>query len=183
MSKHKKSKHEAGGKKKLRKGRVEAVERIGEQFQLIEISAKACRDVKWQPGMKIKIDVGEGETRSYTPITIDAESGRIQILAYIHGDSPGSQWALAVVAGDKTHTSVPSSSLPFDDLRAPIAFFGDETSFGTAKNLQLHVGSAFPTYCVFVLLTIRSGPPAMFNFGSPVSLSCLVSPSFRALCI
>ena len=78
MPKHKKSKHEACGKKnrkKLRKGRIEAVEHIGGQFLLINILAKACRGANWQPGMKIKIDVGDGQTRSYTPIAIDAESG------------------------------------------------------------------------------------------------------------
>ena len=114
MSKQKKSKRQAGGKKnkkKLRKGRVEAVERIGGQFQLIDILAKACRGANWQPGMKIKIDVGDEQTRSYTPIAIDAESGRVRFLAYIHGDSPGSQWALGLATGDKAHTSGPSSSL------------------------------------------------------------------------
>jgi NADPH-dependent ferric siderophore reductase len=152
VSKHKKSKHEAGGKKnkkKLRKARVEAVERVGEQFQLIDILAKTCRDAKWQPGMKIKINVGDGEIRSYTPITIDAESGLVRILAYIHGDSPASRWSLTLAAGDKTRTSVPSSSLPLDSLRAPATFFGDETSFGSAKTLQVHLGSEFPVYCVF----------------------------------
>ena len=140
MSKHKKSKHdEAGGqknKKKLRSARIEAVESIGDHFRLIGLVAKGCRGTKWQPGAKLKIAISDRETRTYTPIAIDAKSGRVRILAYIHGRSPASQWALAIAAGDKTHTSAPSSSLALEDLNCPAVFFGDETSFGSAMTLQ-----------------------------------------------
>jgi ferric-chelate reductase (NADPH) len=153
MSKHKKHKPvENDGKqnkKKLRSARILAVERVGERYRLIDMLAKGCRALKWRPGMKIKIDTGDGETRTYTPIEIDGESGRLRILAYIHGDSPASQWALALAAGDKTWTAVPSSSLSFDSLRAPVIFFGDETSFGSAKALQIHIGSNCSTKYVF----------------------------------
>ena len=58
MSKSKKKKHEdAGGKKKkkMRPAQIAAIERIGDQFRLIDIVAKGCRGVKWQPGTKLKI--------------------------------------------------------------------------------------------------------------------------------
>jgi ferric-chelate reductase (NADPH) len=152
MSKNKKKKHEdAGGKKKkkMRSARIAAIERIGDQFRLIDIVAKGCRGVNWQPGTKLKIGIGDSETRTYTPIAIDAQSGRVRILAYIHGHSPASQWAAAVAVGDKTFTSAPASSLNLGELSSSVVFFGDETSFGSAKSLQFYLGADCPAYCVF----------------------------------
>jgi ferric-chelate reductase (NADPH) len=152
MSKSKKKKHgNAGGKKKkkMRPAQIAAIERIGDQFRLIDIVAKGCRGVTWQPGTKLKIGVGDNETRTYTPIAIDARSGRVRILAYIHGDSPASQWAAAVAVGDNTYTSAPGSSLNLHEFRSSAVFFGDETSFGSAKSLQFYLGADFPAYCVF----------------------------------
>jgi NADPH-dependent ferric siderophore reductase len=159
VSKHKKSKHDEAddkkNKKKLRAARIEAVESIGDQFRLIDLVAKGCRGMQWQPGGKLKVAIGDRETRTYTPIAIDAKSGRVRILAYIHGQSPASQWASAIAAGGITRTSAPSSSLAFEDLSSPAVFFGDETSFGSAKTLQLHLGSGFPAYCVFEVRQLK----------------------------
>src|SRR5689334_6745158 len=150
MSKHKKKKHkDASGKKKMLPAHVEAVEWIGERFRLVDILAEGCRGAKWQPGAKLKIDVGDGTTRTFTPIAIKAKSGRVRILAYIHGQSPASQWASAIAVGDSTYTSAPRSSLDLNELSSAVVFFGDETSFGAARTLQLHLGSDFSTCCVF----------------------------------
>jgi ferric-chelate reductase (NADPH) len=77
--------------KKLRSARIEEVESIGDGFRLIGLVAKGCRGLKWQPGGKLKIAIGDREARTYTPIAIDAKSGRVRILAYINGQSPASQ--------------------------------------------------------------------------------------------
>jgi ferric-chelate reductase (NADPH) len=152
MSKSKKKKHGDAGskkKKKMRPAQIAAIERIGDQFRLIDIVAKGCQGVKWQPGTKLKIGIGDSETRTYTPIAIDANSGRVRILAYIHGHSQASQWAAAVAVGDNTYTSAPGSSLNLDELSSSAVFFGDETSFGSAKSLQFYLGADSPAYCVF----------------------------------
>jgi hypothetical protein len=65
--------------------------------------------VKWQPGSKLKIGIGDSETRTYTPIAIDAHSGRVRILAYIHGDGLASQWAATVAVGDQSMLRLPES--------------------------------------------------------------------------
>jgi ferric-chelate reductase (NADPH) len=150
VSKHKKKKHkDASSKKKMLPAQVEAVEWIGERFRLVDILAEGCRGAKWQPGGKLKIDIGDEMTRTYTPIAINAKSGRVRILAYIHGQSPASKWASAIAVGDNTYTSAPRSSLDLKQLSSTVVFFGDETSFGAAKTLQLHLGSDFGACCVF----------------------------------
>jgi ferric-chelate reductase (NADPH) len=152
MSKHKKRKHhETGTKKKgeMLAAEVRGAEWVGDNFRLVDLLAKGCREEKWRPGAKLKVDVGDGTTRTFTPISMKAKSGRVRILVYIHGPSPASQWASTIRSGDKTYTSVPRSSLDVNDLRSPVVFFGDETSFGTAKTLQSHLGADFPVYCSF----------------------------------
>ncbi len=134
---------------------VEAVEWIGERFRLVDILAEGCRGAKWQPGAKLKIDIGDGTTRTYTPIAINAKSGRVRILAYIHGQSPASRWASAIAVGDVTYTSTPRSSLDLNELSSAVVFFGDETSFAAAKTLQLHLGSDFLAYCVFEIRQLQ----------------------------
>src|ERR1700688_1647352 len=106
MSKSKKKQHrDAGSKKKkqMRPAQIAAIERIGDRFRLIDIVAEGCRGVKWQPGTKLKIGIGDSETRTYTPIALEAHTGRVRILAYIHGHSLASQWATAVAVGDNTY--------------------------------------------------------------------------------
>jgi hypothetical protein len=74
VSKHKKKKHkDARSKKKMLPAQVEAVEWIGERFRLIDILAEGCRGAKWQPVAKLKIDIGDGMTRTFTPIAINAK--------------------------------------------------------------------------------------------------------------
>jgi NADPH-dependent ferric siderophore reductase len=151
MPKHKKNKDEApnGRKKKMLPAQIDAAEWVGERFRLIDILAKGCRGVKWWPGAKLKIDIGDSMTRTYTPITIKAKSGRVRILAYLHGRSPASRWVSALARGDTIYTSTPRSSLDLNELSSSVVFFGDETSFGTAKTLQSHLGSHYLAYYVF----------------------------------
>jgi ferric-chelate reductase (NADPH) len=150
MSKHKEKKHEnAGSKKKMQPARVEAAEWVGEQFRLVDILAEGCLGARWQPGAKLKVDVGDRTTRTFTPITVKAKSGLVRILVYIHGRSPASRWASAITSGEKTFTSIPRSSLDLSELMSTTVFFGDETSFGAAKTLQSHLNPDFATHCVF----------------------------------
>jgi ferric-chelate reductase (NADPH) len=126
MSKHKKKKHGKDSTKKKKKmlpAKIEEAEWVGDRFRLVHILAKGCRGVKWWPGAKLKIEIGEDNTRTYTPITIEPKSGRVRILMYTHGQSPASQWASAIAAGDKTYCSVPRPSFRFERARLSSSLF------------------------------------------------------------
>jgi NADPH-dependent ferric siderophore reductase len=156
MSKHKKKKHEdAGSKKKMLPAQVEAAEWVGDRFRLVDILAEGCLGVRWQPGAKLKVDVGDRMTRTFTPIAVKAKSGSVRILVYIHGESAASRWASAIRSGEKTFTSTPRSSLDFSDLMSAAVFFGDETSFGAAKTLQSYLSPDFGSHCFFEVKHLR----------------------------
>ena len=129
----------------MRPARVAAVETLSPRFRLVELEGEALRNVAWTAGEKIQVAMGSGlSARTYTPMSWDAGNGRTRLLAFAHGDGPGSSWAGGLREGDTCQFFGPRRSLDLADLRAPIALFGDETSFGLAAALRdsLHAGGA-----------------------------------------
>lgn len=82
--------------------------------------------------------------RTYTPMSWDAGNGRTRLLAFAHGDGPGSRWADGLREGDTCQFFGPRHSLDLTRFEAPIVLFGDETSFGLAAALRdnLQAGGA-----------------------------------------
>ena len=127
------------GSRLMAQAKVEEVEAMSDRFRLITLSSEKFSETAMQPATKIRLNAGNWEMRAYTPLSIDATTRRIQILAYLHGESPGSSWARSAVPGDLTHILGPQVSLDLAGLSRPAVFFGDETSFAAAKTLQSHL--------------------------------------------
>ncbi len=120
----------------MRPARIAAVETLSPHFRLIDLEGDALRDVAWSAGQKIQVAMGSGlSARTYTPISWDAAEGRTRLLAFMHGDGPGSRWAAGLRQGDGCHFFGPRRSLELSGLGAPLVLFGDETSFGLAAAL------------------------------------------------
>lgn len=121
----------------MRNARVLHIEDIGNAFRIVTLGGEAQRKVGWTPGDKLHIQLGGWVQRTYTPIEWDAENGRTRILASLHGDGPGAQWARTLRKGDEcivfgTRKSIDLTQLGFADA----VLFGDETSFGLAAALN-----------------------------------------------
>jgi NADPH-dependent ferric siderophore reductase len=133
----------------MRQTRVTNVAPIGADFRLIELEGDALKDISWRPGDKIQVAVGAGfMSRTYTPISWDKVNGRTQILAYLHGEGPGSDWARTTIEGQVCEFLGPRRSLDVSELDSPTLLFGDETSFGLAAamrkaNPEQHLAFAF----------------------------------------
>ncbi len=120
----------------LRHARIAAVETLSPHFRLADLEGEALRNVGWTPGQKIQVAMGSGlATRTYTPMSWDAEDGRTRMLAFAHGDGPGSRWASGLREGDTCRFFGPRRSLDLSGLAPPVVLFGDETSFGLAAAL------------------------------------------------
>lgn len=129
----------------MRPARVTTVETFSTHFRLIELEGEALRDVAWTAGQKIQVAMGSGlSARTYTPMSWDADRGRTRLLAFAHGDGPGSRWASGLREGDTCQFFGPRRSLDLAGLEAPVVLFGDETSFGIAAALRnnLQAGGA-----------------------------------------
>lgn len=129
----------------MRSARVVSVETLSPHFRLIEIEGDALKDVAWTTGQKIQVAMGAGlSARTYTPMSWDTDRGRTRLLAFAHGDGPGSRWASGLREGDTCQFFGPRRSLDLAGLVAPVVVFGDETSFGIAAALRnnLQAGGA-----------------------------------------
>jgi NADPH-dependent ferric siderophore reductase len=129
----------------MRPARVAAIETLSSRFRLIELEGDALKDVAWAVGQKLQVAMGAGlSARTYTPMSWDAGRGRTRLLAFAHGDGPGSKWASGLREGDACQFFGPRRSLDLADLGTPVVLFGDETSFGLAAALRdnLQAGGA-----------------------------------------
>ena len=118
-----------------RSARVTAVEPVGTRFRLITLGGDALKQVAWTPGDKLQLMFGGWMQRTYTPIEWDALNGRTRLLAFMHGESPGSRWARDVRAGDDCTLFGPRRSVDLPAVTSPAFVFGDETTLGLAMAL------------------------------------------------
>ena len=124
----------------LTQTKVSKLERLAEGFLLIEMTGTKLKEAKWIPGSKVQVDVGNLTYRTYTPISVDKNEGKLSFLAYKRNDGPASTWIHSLKVGDPCEVFGPRESLDFSNLEEDAILFGDETSFGIAKVLQNKVG-------------------------------------------
>jgi len=133
----------------MREARLAERRHLGDRFFSLRLEGAALRRVAWTPGQKIQISLGSTfATRTYTPTEWDAANGSTRLLAYAHGDGPGSDWVRSSQVGDLCHLFGPRSSLDVEKMPAGALLFGDETSIGLAIALTAHHREN-PPRCIF----------------------------------
>jgi len=126
---------------------VTGVRRLSPSVVRVELHARRCITVPFTPGCKIKVHVGQGEMRSYTPARIDASVGEMDLVVFAQGDSAASRWVNGLQPGHSVHFLGPGSS-----VHAPLghepwaAFYGDETAIGLAEALFASLSPGTPTF-------------------------------------
>ena len=127
--------------------KVTRVRRLSPSVVRVGLRSPRCSDPAFAPGCKIKVHVGGGEMRSYTPARIDASGGEVELVVYVQGDSAASRWVNALLPGHEVQFLGPASS-----VRAPAgdepwaAFYGDETAIGLAEVLFAALPPGTPTF-------------------------------------
>ena len=124
------------GDRLLRDVQVDDIQKLGPSFRRIRVSASWLRESGPSPGDKVQVFIPEVGTRTYTPFDFEKDAGGFSVLAYIHGETPGSRWARTLGVGSKVRFFGPSQSISLASVTGPVALFGDETSIGVARCLQ-----------------------------------------------
>lgn len=120
----------------LRPVRVIAATSLSTHFRFIDLEGAAFEGHRWSPGQKLQIKAGGTfEARTYTPASLDVARGVMRIVAFAHGEGPGSEWVRRTRPGDEQQVFGPRRSLELEPLPASTILFGDETSFGLAASL------------------------------------------------
>lgn len=112
----------------LERATVEAVQGIGD-FRRLQL--------RWEgkpfaAGAKVQLLLPSDDMRTYTPIP--APRG-VTLLAWTHGNGPGTRWLTNVRANDAIRFMGPQRSLELD--LGPVVLVGDETSVAVAAALSL----------------------------------------------
>src|SRR5688572_30055059 len=71
---------------------VREVRVLDDHFRLVTLGGEALEGVRWSPGQKLQVALGGWAFRTYTPLSWDAAEGSTQLLLFLHGESPGSDW-------------------------------------------------------------------------------------------
>ncbi|MFM9926629.1 siderophore-interacting protein [Variovorax sp. H27-G14] len=126
----------------LRPARVISATTLSARFRLIDLEGVTFEGNQWSPGQKVQIKLDGGfMTRTYTPMRWDAARGVTRIVAFAHGEGPGSNWVCRTGRGDALQVFGPRRSLDLAPPPVTSVVFGDETSFGLVASLGLQ-GSA-----------------------------------------
>ena len=119
----------------VRSAAVTRVDDLSPRVRNIRFSGAELKNVEWLPGHKIKIQVGD-KMRSYTPAHVDPYEGWMDVVFFLHGSGPASQWAEQTKPGEEIQFIGPSKSVPMvENPPAWALFLGDETAIGLAKAL------------------------------------------------
>jgi ferric-chelate reductase (NADPH) len=140
-------------------------QRISEHFCLVTLQGDELKKATWTPGGKIQVNMGAGfNNRTYTPIYWDSQTGQTQILAYLHGDTPGCEWAKNAQPRQAVRFLGPRPSLDLPTYAASAVLFGDETSIGLAAALRrVPGGDAAP--CVLEVTDPTEAGAALITLG------------------
>ncbi|MCH9684757.1 MAG: siderophore-interacting protein [Deltaproteobacteria bacterium] len=115
---------------------VDDVVGLSPRLRLLRLRGSVLHRMEWTPGDKIKLHVGDGAMRSYTPARVDPEQGMMEIAVHLHDRGRASAWAQSLRPGDTVSFMGPARSMPSLREAAPWAvFLGDETAIGLARAL------------------------------------------------
>ncbi len=124
------------GDRILERALVAEVNEVSENFRFIDLESESFKSIDLKLGDKIQINTGDWNFRTYTPVVVQHELGRVGILVYLHGNGPGSKWAKQARSGDALHVFGPRRSIQLSGSNAPLVIFGDETGIAVSASIQ-----------------------------------------------
>lgn len=108
---------------------VQEVEVLAPQLRRVRFSGPALMGLHFQPGQEVKFRVTERSLRHYTPSAYDPVAGTLDVIFYLHGKGPGSDWAQQLQVGAPTQVLGPSGRGVLQKARTHV-LLGDETALG-----------------------------------------------------
>ncbi|MEM9455479.1 MAG: siderophore-interacting protein [Myxococcota bacterium] len=114
---------------------IERIRALSPRLRLLRMQGEAIERMTWAPGDKIKLHVGQGVMRSYTPARVDRAGRSMDVVVHLHGRGPASAWASRLRGGEEVSFFGPARSMAagLEDEPPWAMFLGDETAIGLAQ--------------------------------------------------
>ncbi len=116
--------------KYLHDARVEGSEYLNNRFLKVTFQSDDFKTMEWSPGMEVEFRVSNTQFRHYTVSRWNAGTGHLDILFFLHGNTPGSNWARALVPAETVTVIGPAGRFLLDQACTNHVFLGDETTIG-----------------------------------------------------
>jgi len=144
---------------------IESVRDVSPHFRYLQVAGDWLRSAQCAAGDKLQIMISDAGPRTYTPFAHDVANGRLGLLAYVHGATPGAAWMERASVGQQFRAFGPRGSLPLGAGHGPVVFVGDETSFGAAVALHEARAARDPLVFVFECTDVVECELVLSDFG------------------
>lgn len=116
---------------------VSKTEYVHEQLKLIRFEGEFSTVKKeFIAGNVVEFRVNDTDYRHYTPAAFSVHKGYCDVLFYLHGKGPGSQWAEDLKVGNDLKMIGPGSKMSYNKAFQYHVVFGDETSLGLFQCME-----------------------------------------------
>ncbi|MEY4577836.1 MAG: hypothetical protein RL701_2539 [Pseudomonadota bacterium] len=154
---------------------VEVVRDVTPHFRRMRVAGDWVRAASCSAGDKLQIMIADAGMRTYTPFARNASAGTFELLAFVHGATPGANWIKRAAPGVSFRAFGPRGSLPLTTLPGPLVFVGDETSFAAAAALRDARGKSDALAFVFETSLLEESETALADLGIESSARSQVS--------
>ena len=139
---------------------------------------------RFLPGQVVQLRVSDTEYRHYTPSFFDKENGVCDVLFYLHGKGPGSEWAEGLCEGQTLKLRGPGGRLKYNSSSKYHFMFGDETSIGLFECIKDAVNSNNQEYlCILELENEFVNWPDFAKLSAEVVSKTTENPASEAIAI
>jgi NADPH-dependent ferric siderophore reductase len=160
---------------------VSAVNYLDSIFKRVRFEGD-LRGSGFAPGQVVQLRVSDTDYRHYTPSFFDEKNGVCDILFYLHGQGPGSDWARQLAVGQTIRLRGPGGRLRYDAAAKHHFFFGDETAIGLFRCLKDAVNENNQEYlCVLELDEGNRTFPERSDLTAEVVAKSSEIPAFGAI--
>lgn len=121
--------------------KVSEIELLDEKLKRIRFTSERLKQLQWLPGQEIEFRVSDQDYRHYTPCNWNIEEGYTDVIFYLHGQGPGSDWAEKRQPGDQLKMIGPGGKFTLIPAARQYVFLGDETTIGLFLAMQQAIGS------------------------------------------
>lgn len=115
---------------------ITEIEYYAPKLKRVRYQGDALRTVQWKPAQEVEFRVNDTEYRHYTPMCWNQEIGYTDVLFYLHGKGPGSDWASQLQVNDELLLIGPGGKFIIPEGSSKIVMMGDETTLSTFYGMQ-----------------------------------------------
>jgi NADPH-dependent ferric siderophore reductase len=160
---------------------VSEVNYIDQRLKKVRFEGDLSR-IDFAPGQVVQLRVSDTEYRHYTPSFFDRENGVCEVLFYLHGQGPGSDWADKLKTGQTVKFRGPGGRLKYNRSAKYHFLFGDETSIGLFQCIKEAVDQNRQEYlCVMELEEAFANWPDSARLSAEVVSKSLENPAADAI--